>query len=102
MTERGLAHEWFAGCEYVNPDFIARDEFGDWNSPEAVIRAANLAQERRERCLAERRSLAFKVFFSVLTRWLLCGGHKQPVFLRAYFLWQRLTPPSMHHASPTG
>jgi predicted ABC-type ATPase len=23
VTERGLAHEWFAGCEYVNPDFIA-------------------------------------------------------------------------------
>jgi predicted ABC-type ATPase len=27
VTERGLAHEWFAGCEYINPDFIARDEF---------------------------------------------------------------------------
>ena len=48
VTERGLAHEWFTGCEYVNPDFIARDEFGDWNSPEAILRAANLAQERRE------------------------------------------------------
>ncbi len=33
VTERGLAHEWFAGCEYINPDFIARDQFGDWNSP---------------------------------------------------------------------
>lgn len=64
VTERGLAHEWFSGCEYINPDFIARDEFGDWNSPEAVIRAANLAQERRERCLAEHRSLAFESVFS--------------------------------------
>jgi predicted ABC-type ATPase len=64
VTERGLAHEWFSGCEYINPDFIARDEFGDWNSPEAVMRAANLAQERRERCVAEQRSLAFESVFS--------------------------------------
>ena len=64
VTERGLAHEWFSGCEYINPDFIARDEFGDWNSPEAVLRAANLAQKRREHCLTEHRSLAFESVFS--------------------------------------
>ncbi|MDO8844082.1 hypothetical protein [Methylicorpusculum sp.] len=28
VTERGLAHEWFTGYAYINPDFIARDEFG--------------------------------------------------------------------------
>jgi predicted ABC-type ATPase len=61
---RGLAHEWFVGCEYVNPDFIARDEFGDWNSTTAVLQAANVAQERRERCLTESRSLAFESVFS--------------------------------------
>lgn len=41
ITERGLAHEWFDGCEYVNPDLIARDEFGDWNSPQAIVQAAD-------------------------------------------------------------
>jgi len=64
VTERGLAHEWFAGCEYINPDFIARDEFGDWNSITAIHQAANAAQERRERCLADGRSLAFESVFS--------------------------------------
>lgn len=64
VTERGLAHDWFAGCEYVNPDFIARDEFGDWNSESAVLQAANLASKRRELCLAEHRSLAFESVFS--------------------------------------
>lgn len=64
VTERGLAHEWFAGCEYVNPDFIARDEFGDWNSETAVRQAVDLAHERRECCLVERRSLAFESVFS--------------------------------------
>lgn len=64
VTERGLAHEWFDDCEYVNPDYIARDIFGDWNSIEAVRQAADEAQQRRDRCIKERRSLAFESVFS--------------------------------------
>ena len=51
ITEKLLRHEWMGGCEYVNPDYIARDEFGDWNSPAAVLQAAARAAEVRERCL---------------------------------------------------
>ena len=29
ITEQLLLHEWMTGCVYVNPDFIARDQFGD-------------------------------------------------------------------------
>lgn len=32
-------------------DDIARDRFGDWNSPDAVARAANWAANRREELL---------------------------------------------------
>ena len=64
VTERGLAHEWFDGCEYINPDYIARDTYGDWNSATAVVQAAEEAQRRRESCIAERRSLAFESVFS--------------------------------------
>ena len=64
VTEQGLAHEWFAGCEYINPDAIARDEFGDWNDPAAVLSAAQAATARREACLAEDRSFAFETVFS--------------------------------------
>jgi len=64
VTERGLAHEWFDGCEYINPDYIARDTYGDWNSATAVVQAADEAQRRRESCIAERRSLAFESVFS--------------------------------------
>ena len=64
VTERGLAHEWFTGCEYINPDFIARDEFGDWNSPTAVMQAATRAQEKREACVSEHRSVALESVFS--------------------------------------
>ena len=64
VTERGLAHEWFGGCTYINPDNIARDQFGDWNSPSAVLQAAQLAQQLREECVREQRSLAFETVFS--------------------------------------
>jgi predicted ABC-type ATPase len=64
ITEQGLSHAWFDGCEYINPDLIARDEFGDWNSPSAIIQAANLAQTRREQCLETGSSLAFESVFS--------------------------------------
>lgn len=36
ITEQLLRHEWMGGCAYVNPDYIAHDEFGDWNAPDAV------------------------------------------------------------------
>jgi predicted ABC-type ATPase len=64
ITEAGLAHQWFHGCEYVNPDQIAQQELGDWNDPKAVLQAARLATERREACLREGRSLAFETVFS--------------------------------------
>src|ERR1044071_2343705 len=37
VTDAGLAHRWFAGCEYINPDLIAQRELGDWNDPKAVL-----------------------------------------------------------------
>jgi predicted ABC-type ATPase len=64
VTDQGLRHRWFAGCEYVNPDVIAQRELGDWNDPAMVLRAAHLAEERREACLREGRSLAFETVFS--------------------------------------
>src|SRR4029077_8857189 len=74
ITERGLAHEWFHDCEYVNPDTIAQDELGDWNDPAIVLRAAQLATERREACLREGRSLAFETVFSAADKPDCCAG----------------------------
>lgn len=65
ITEQLLRHEWMGGCEYINPDYIARDEFGDWNAPDSVVRAAVLAKEKREQCLREGRSLAFETVLSM-------------------------------------
>lgn len=65
ITEQLLRHRWMEGCDYINPDYIARDEFGDWNSVDAVGKAARLAAERREACLGAGRSLAFETVLSM-------------------------------------
>jgi predicted ABC-type ATPase len=87
ITERGLAHEWFDGCEYVNPDLIAQHELGDWNDPDTVLQAARTATERREACLRERRSLAFETVFSAtdkpeFVRRAMASGY----FVRIFFV----------------
>lgn len=63
-TEKLLANEWTADSVYINPDNIAQDMFGDWNSQEAVLNAAKEATRIRYQCLAERRSLVFETVFS--------------------------------------
>ena len=65
ITEQLLRHEWMGGCEYVNPDYIAQNEFGDWNAPDAVRQAAQRAAEIREQCLRAGRSLAFETVLSM-------------------------------------
>ncbi len=64
VTKRLRAERWSEGVEYLNPDDIARDRFGDWNSPDAVRSAANWAHERRESLLVEGRGIAFETVFS--------------------------------------
>jgi predicted ABC-type ATPase len=64
ITEQLLLHTWTENCLYINPDEIAQNEFGDWNSPEASLKAARKAERLRETCLMERRSLVFETVFS--------------------------------------
>ena len=37
ITEKLLRHEWMEDCVYINPDIIAEENFGGWNSQEAII-----------------------------------------------------------------
>lgn len=39
ITSKILKHEWLEGAVYINPDNVAQERFGDWNSPEAVMQA---------------------------------------------------------------
>lgn len=64
VTQKFLHHEWAEGTVYINPDEVAKDVFGDWNSTEAVIKAANYCAEWRERCLRTKTSFVFETVFS--------------------------------------
>ncbi len=59
-----LANEWAADSLYINPDNIAQETFGDWNSPDAVLKAAQLATEKRYECLEQKTDFVFETVFS--------------------------------------
>lgn len=63
-TEQLLANEWGADSVYINPDNIAKEEFGDWNDADAVLKAAIRATEMRYQCLSEKRNFVFETVFS--------------------------------------
>ena len=42
-----LHNEWAENSIYINPDNIAQERFGDWNSPTAVLKAAEYATKMR-------------------------------------------------------
>lgn len=64
VTRKFLHHEWAEGTLYINPDEVANDVFGDWNSTDAVMKAAKYCTELRERCLRERTSFVFETVMS--------------------------------------
>lgn len=87
ITEQLLRHEWMGGCEYVNPDYIARDAFGDWNAPDAVRKAAIYAAELREQCVRDGRSLAFETVLSMPDKIDFIQRAKQAgFFVRLFFV----------------
>ena len=50
-TVQLLNDEWTADSLYINPDNIAQENFGDWNSVESVRQAAEFATRLRYDCL---------------------------------------------------
>jgi predicted ABC-type ATPase len=59
ITSKILRHEWLENALYVNPDQVAQDRFGDWNSPQAVFQAAQYCEEQREECLKNGQSACY-------------------------------------------
>lgn len=87
VTRRLREERWSDGVEYINPDDIARDRFGDWNEPRAVLRAAEWAAARREELLAERAGIAFETVFSADDKVDFVGrAHRAGYFVRLFFI----------------
>lgn len=64
ITTKILRHEWMEDAVYVNPDQVAQERFGDWNSKEAVMQAVQYCEDRREDCLRRGKSLIFETVLS--------------------------------------
>lgn len=64
ITFKILEHKWMENCVYINPDNIAKDIFGDWNSDKAVLNAAIYCKNLREECLLKNESLVFETVLS--------------------------------------
>ena len=82
-----LANEWSEGSLYINPDNIAQEKFGDWNSPEAVLKAARYATDLRYKCLNEKRDFIFETVFSSDEKLeFLRRAHESGFFIRFFFV----------------
>lgn len=64
ITSKILKHEWLEGAIYINPDIVAQEKFGDWNSQEAVLNSIKYCESLREDCLLKRQSLIFETVLS--------------------------------------
>jgi len=87
VTARLREERWSEGVEYLNPDEIARDRFGDWNSPDAVLRAAEWTKQRREELVAQRAGVAFETVLSTDEKIdFLARAKDAGYFVRVFFI----------------
>lgn len=87
VTVRLRADRWSEDVEYLNPDDIARDRFGNWNSPEATLEAARWTTARREALLAAGLSIAFETVFSTDDKLsFLDRARTAGYFVRVFFI----------------
>ena len=87
ITSRILHHEWLENSVYINPDQVAQERFGDWNSAEAVRQAAVYCADWRERCLVDRQSMIFETVFSADDKLDFIRRAKQAgFFIRLFFV----------------
>ena len=87
ITSKILKHEWLEGAIYINPDNVAQERFGDWNSPDAVMKAAQYCEEQREQCLHNKQSLIFETVLSSEGKVdFIRRAHEAGYFIRLFFV----------------
>ena len=87
VTQSFLHHEWANGTVYINPDQVANEKFGDWNSRTAILQAAEYCENWRERCLEEQISFVFETFFSSENKIdFLLRAKRAGFFIRLFFI----------------
>lgn len=87
ITSRILHHEWLENSVYINPDQVAQERFGDWNSADAVRQAAIYCADWREQSLDDKQSMIFETVFSADDKLDFIRRAKQAgFFIRLFFV----------------
>jgi predicted ABC-type ATPase len=87
ITVRLRRDQWSEGVEYINPDDIAEEKFGGWNSPTATLQAAQYAESRRLELLEAKAGIAFETVFSALDKVEFLHRAKEAgYFVRVFFV----------------
>ena len=87
ITSQVLQSEWLEDAVYINPDNVAQEMFGDWNSQDSVLKSANYCHEWRERCLSNKESLIFETVMSGQDKIdFILRAVKAGYFVRVFFV----------------
>lgn len=87
ITSKILRHEWMEDAVYVNPDQVAQERYGDWNSEEAVMKAVLYCEQQREDCLRNAKSLIFETVLSSDGKIdFIRRAHSAGYFIRIFFV----------------
>jgi predicted ABC-type ATPase len=87
FTPQMLQHDWSDGCLFINPNEIAKNDFGDWNSPVAVLKAVIKAQKMREECLKTGQSMLIESVFSAPDKLdFILRAKEAGFFIRFFFI----------------
>lgn len=87
ITSKILRHEWLEDAVYVNPDIVAQEMFGDWNSMDAIKKSVEYCEELRESCLRNHQSLIFETVLSAEDKIVFIKRAKEAgFFIRLFFV----------------
>lgn len=87
VTSKLLHHEWMEDAIYINPDIVAQEKFGDWNSPTAVMQSVKYCEALREKCLHDKHSLIFETVLSRDDKVdFIRRAHELGFFVRLFFV----------------
>lgn len=87
ITTKILHHEWMENSIYINPDIIAQEKFGNWNSSEAILQSLEYCEQLREQCIIDCKSLIFETVLSCEDKLDYISRAKEAgFFIRLFFV----------------
>lgn len=87
ITSQVLKHEWLEDAVYINPDIVAQEKYGDWNSKDAIIKAVKYCEEKRNACIRDKKSLIFETVLSAKDKVdYIVKAHDSGFFIRLFFV----------------